>query len=323
MSGLRPPPKREGPSRVLARFLFLLVLFVGLGVVVWAAVVIQQIPLVEDVALEDVETEDIEVVDGIRINISDRGESPTPTFLLHDIDVTGSAMLTSVVEALGDDVRTVAVDLVGFGLSTRLPGKSVGHTVADMARTLSQVVDTRSDGRAVLVGVGLGAEVAAEIAVTNPGLVAGLVMIDVDFYDDGGWVQSFEKIPWLGLAVTHAFESRGLFSDTTWAPYCDQGGWCPTPGQQRARDLATSIKGTAVSLHGFRNTPPASDVPSRLGDVTAPTILIWSRKGNVPQDSIDRVIGAMSDVSLEEIDAYQAHLEAPEKVAVLIRQLLP
>lgn len=323
MSGLRPPPKQEAPSRIVGRFLFLIVLLAILAAVIWAAVVNQRIPLVETVLLDSVETQGQEIVDGVRIDVSDFGEGDTPVFLLHDVEMTGSGIFTDLEASLGDSVRKVGIDLPGFGLSTRLPGENPGHTVADMADKVVAVIEARSQVPAILVGVGLGGEVAAEISVTRPELVAGLVMIDVDFYSRGTWVQTLERIPWVGMAVTHAFETRGSFSDSAFAPYCEDGGWCPGEGMLRLRDLTTSIVDTTASLNGFRVTDPASDVPSRLGDIAAPSVFVWSQDGVVPEDSVDRVISAVPGIVLERFDVFQAHLEAPDEVAAVIQALIP
>lgn len=322
MSGLRPPPKRDTSSRAIGRFLVLLVLLVVVGVIIFGAVTIQQIPLVEDVALADVEGLDVEVVDGIQYNVAERGIGDTTIVLIHDADIAGSATLDPLAAAVGEDTHTMAIDLPGFGLSSRMPESGVVHTVGAMAEGLITVIEARSDGPVVLVGVGLGGKVAAEIAVLKPDLVAGLAMVDVDFYSDGGLVRSLERIPWLGLAVTYTYETSGSMSKSG-APYCDQGGWCPGPAETRAREFAATVVDTTQSLFAFRNTEPASNVPSLLSDVTAPTLIIWSNKGPISESSKDRLGEVITTASVESLDVFQAHLEDPESVAASIRALLP
>jgi pimeloyl-ACP methyl ester carboxylesterase len=140
----------------VGRIFFLIVLLALLAAVIWAAVIHQRIPLVETVSLDSVETQGQEIVDGVTINVSDLGEGVTPVFLLHDVDIAGSAIFSDLAASLGSGVRVVEVDLPGFGLSTRLPGENPGHTVADMADKVSAVIEARSDVPIVLLGVGLG-----------------------------------------------------------------------------------------------------------------------------------------------------------------------
>lgn len=322
MSGLRPPPKRDTSSRAIGRFLVLLVLLAGVALVIFSAVTNQQIPLVEDVALADIEGLDVEVVDGLQYNVVERGTSETTTVLIHDADISGSTTLGPLATALGEDTHTLAIDLPGFGLSSRIPEPGIAHTVGAMATGVIEVIQARSNRPVIVVGVGLGGQVAAEIAVLQPALVAGLVMIDSDFYDDGGLVRSLERFPWLGLAVTYTYETSGPLSRSG-APYCEQGGWCPDPAALTARDRAATIMDTTQSLFAFRNTDPASNVPSRLGDIGAPTVIVWSLKGPVSDSSRERLAQAMPSARIEEMDMFQAHLEDPGSVAALIRTLLP
>lgn len=323
MSGLRPPPKEDSPSRAVGRIIFLVFLLALLGAVIWAAVVQQRIPLVETESLAQVEDRDVETVDELSLNIVEQGSGSTTVVLLHDAEITGAPIFTELVTALGPEVATLGVDLPGFGLSTRLPGADPRHTVADMARKMSAVIEARSETPVILVGVGLGGEVAAEVAVTRPELVAGLVMVDVDFYKGSTWVQKLEQIPWFGTSVTHSVAASGSFSDSNFAPYCEVGGWCPDAAILSYRGLTTSIIETTDSLNGFIVTDPASDVPSRLGAITTPTVFVWSQKGAVPEDSVDRVITVVPGITLERIDTYQAHLDEPGVVAGLIQALLP
>jgi pimeloyl-ACP methyl ester carboxylesterase len=322
MSGLRPPPK-ESTGRAVGRIVFLIFLLIALAFVIWAAVVNQRIPLVENLPFDEVDTANAEIVDGVSLHVEEQGNGTTPVFLLHDFDITGSSIFTDLLVALGEQVRVVRVDLPGYGLSSRIPGEDQGHTVASMASRVAAVITARSDVPVVVAGVGLGGEVAAEIAVTNPDLVASLVMIDVDFYSRRGWVEVLEGIPWVGTAATFAFDASGSFSESHWAPYCESGGWCPTEPIRQARTLAASLEMTTESLNGFVNTPPASDVPSRLGDIAAPALYIWSEQGGVPEDSVDEVVLLMPNLTVTGVDAFQAHLEEPTQVADLIAGMIP
>lgn len=324
MKGLQPPPKEETASRIAARMAVLVVLLMMFGVFIWAAVINQQIPLVEDLRIDAVEGLEFEVTEGATFRVDDRGDGETPVFMLHDVNVAGGVMFDSLVNSLEGQARTVAVDLPGFGFSTRFPFEGPVHTVSGMAERLVPVIEARSGGPVILVGVGMGGKVAAELAASRPDLVTGLVMIDVDFYEDhGGWVQAFERMPWLGTAVTYAFEVSGAFSDSSRHPYCDQGGHCLTLQQSRVRELAAEVAGTSYSLQAFRSTPPAAIVPSRFVDISAPTIVVWSSKGPVSEDSIDRLVEDVAGASLETVDAFEAIHEAPGRVAALIAGLVP
>jgi pimeloyl-ACP methyl ester carboxylesterase len=318
MSGLRPPPKEETPSRLFVRFLMLIVLVVAAGVAIWTAVTLDRITLIEDVSLENLEL-DVVTTNDTRLNVVRQGEGEVPLVLLHDVDVAGGIIWDGVVAELDPRFSVMRIDLPGFGLSERIPTEGSRHTVASMAEDVSDAI-AQTFGRAVVIaGVGLGGEVAAEIAVIQPDLVAGLVMVDVDFYRPEGWIEFVEKLPWVGTAATFAFETGGPLAAGRWAPNCETGGWCPTQSQVDARDLAETIVDSTASLHAFRRTPAASQVPSKLGEITAPTQYLWSQAGDVPRESVDRVQEAMPEAVVEVVaDAWKAHLDTSEVVAATI-----
>jgi pimeloyl-ACP methyl ester carboxylesterase len=306
----------------LIRITVLIILVVVAGLVVWAAVTQQRIELTEDTSLEELDLDPIVTSNGTSLNVVVEGDGEIPLVLLHDVDVAGSVIWDGVVAALDPGFTVARIDLPGFGLSERIPIEGARHTVASMAVDVSDVIKETFDQPVVIAGVGLGGEVGAEIAVIEPGLVAGLMMVDVDFYRPDGWVEFIEKFPGLGPAATFAFESDGMFAQDRWAPNCPEGGWCPTLSQVQARDRAETIQATTASVRAFRRTPAASLVPSKLSEITAPVDYLWSQQGEVPRESVDRVQEALPDAEVDVLaDAWKAHLDFPRDVAVAISAL--
>jgi pimeloyl-ACP methyl ester carboxylesterase len=324
MSGLRPPPKEETTSRVFLRLVVLILLVIAAGVAIWTAVTIDRIALIEDVSLDDLELDHVVTANGTRLNVVTEGDGSVPLLLLHDADVAGGVLWDGVVSQLDPRFSVMRVDLPGFGLSERNPDEGSWHTVASMAEEVSDVIEQGFDQPVIIAGVGLGGEVGAEIAVIKPGLVAGLVMVDVDFYSREGWVAFVEKLPWVGTAATYALETGGPLAAGRWAPNCESGGWCPSPSQVEARDLAEMVVDTTDSLQAFRRTPAASQVPSKLGEITAPTRYVWSQAGDAPRESVDRVQEAMPNSTVEVVsEAWKAHLDFPADVAAAIAAMAP
>lgn len=323
MTGLRPPPSGDGSSRVVVRFLVLILLVLAAGVAIWTAVTNQRIDLTETRSQDGLELDTLRLVDGTSINVSQEGLGSTPFVLLHDFDVSGSILWDQVVDQLGPDATVVRIDLPGLGFSQRIPNEDSRHTVASMAQMVASIVEPRFRDPVVFAGVGLGGEVAAEVAVSSPDLVAGLVLIDVDFYSKGGWREFVERLPWVGRAATYTLETGGSFAFDLWAPNCETGGWCPTQTQVNQRNTAETLIGTSDSMRAFRRTPASSLVPSRLGDVAAPTVVIWSSEGDVPKSAIDDMVAAIPDATLETMSVWKAHLNSPGTVSNLLWSLSP
>jgi pimeloyl-ACP methyl ester carboxylesterase len=323
MTGLRPPPKADAPTRVFARFAGLIFLLALAGSAIWAVVTGQRIDLIEVVTTEEVDRSEFVTSDGTALHVAQEGSGALPVVLLHDVDVGGGILWDGVVAALGADVTSVRVDLPGFGLSDRVPEEGNRHTVAAMAEMVSEVVADRFEGPVVIAGVGLGGEVAAEIAVTHPELAAGIVLVDVDFEKSDGWVEFLEKLPFYGRAVTFSFEGAGPFAADRWAPNCESGGWCPTLQQVQQRDVAETLENTSESIRAFRRTPAASLVPSKLNEIIAPTFYVWSQEGDVPRESVDLILEALPDMQVEVVPVWKAHLENPNVVANAIVTVNP
>jgi hypothetical protein len=64
-------------------------------------------------------------------------------------------------------------------------------------------------------------------------------------------------------------------------------------------------------------------VTGRFVDITAPTVVVWSTKGKVSEDSIDRLVEGVAGASLETVEVFEAVHEAPDRVAALITGLIP
>jgi len=318
MSGLQEPPTRDRPSRVLVRILMLALLVAAVGVVVWTSVTNQRINLIEDVPAREIELVDFTMVGSLRINVVTERGGVVPVILLHERDVAGGVTLEDVAEGLGGRFQAVRLDLPGYGLSDRLPSEGPGHTVAFMAQVVSTVIEERFAIPAVVAGVGLGGRVAAEVAVSRPDLVRGVVLVDVDFWEEDGWIEIVERLPWVGRAATFSFETGGRFAMDIWAPNCAEGGWCPGQDQIAARGITTTISGSTDSIRSFLRTQPSSLVPSDLAEIVAPVAYVWSRDGDVPFDSVERVRQELPDMTVSEVDGWQAHLESPGAVVAAI-----
>lgn len=324
MPGQKPPVKEE-PKRLFFKMAFLLALLTAAGFFIWNASIEQRISLTETLSVGNLglDPEVLMQVDGLTIYVAERTSGQVPVILLHDLDVSGSVTLDGLIEEVGPRAQVITVDLPGFGLSSRIPEPGPAHTVAAMGRTVAGIIDQGFQEQVVIAGAGLGGEVAAEVAATRPDLVAGLILIDVDFWKQDGWRERSQRIPVLGEAMTFRFETSGSLSLSTWAPHCGEaGGWCPTPDQQARRQVTATVLNSTSSINAFRHTPRSSFVPDDLDQIQASVIYVWSVNGEVPRDSVERIADQISGMEVVEVDAFRAHLERPSIVAGAIDRLL-
>lgn len=318
MRGLQAPPKSETPSRLVARFVTLIILAACAGIAVYTAVTNQRADLTEDIRPVNLELEDTTVIDGIRTNVREDPGGDTPVVILHDFDVTGGLILEDLSTGLGDDYHGVRIDMPGFGYSSRMPDQGPHHTVAGLADLIAPVLEERFNAPVFVVGVGLGGQVGAELALTYAHLVDGLVMVDTDFWSEPGFPRSLESIPWVGKAATYTWETGGRFALDTWSPHCDDDGWCPSREQLSVRSVIIEIERTTDSLHASRRTHSAALAPSNLDHISVPVAYVWSTEGAVTDETVDRLVEEMPTLVVREADVFQAHLEDPATVAAAL-----
>jgi pimeloyl-ACP methyl ester carboxylesterase len=322
MTGLREPPKEEQPSRAVLR-VFTLVLLAGIaGVVIYSAVINQRIGVTETLRLVDLERNVVEV-EGIALNLYEDSQGQSGVVLLHDDEASGSLLTADLSTAIGDEYRRVRIDLPGFGLSDRMPETGPGHTVTEMADRVAEAIRQNFIQPVVILGVGFGGEVAAEVALVYPDLIAGVVLVDTDFEASPTLQESFALLPGVGTAATYTWETGGRLSESAWAPYCDEGGWCPSVVQRDIRATLVRIQGTSQSLNAFRRTPTAALAGSNLGDIPALIAYVRSTRGAAATGAVEFVRVQVSDLLVFESDSFQAHLEDPATVIQAIEAVTP
>ena len=321
MRGLEAPPKTDTATRLVARLITLVILALGAGIAVYTAVTNQRADLTEDVRPVTLELDDTTVTDGFRTNVRQDPGGDTPVVILHDFDVAGGLILEDLSTGLGSDFHGVRIDLPGFGYSSRMPTEGAHHTVAGMADRLAAVLEERFNEPVLIVGIGLGGQVGAELALTYAHLVDGLVMVDVDFWAEAEFPQSLQSIPWVGKAATFTWETGGRFALDSWSPHCADDGWCPTREQVSVRSVIVEVERTTDSLHAFRRTHSAALAPSNLDHISVPVAYVWSTEGQVPQDTIDRITDEISGLSVTESSTFQAHLEDPSTIATALAEV--
>lgn len=321
MRGLEPPPKTDTPSKLAGRFLTLIIFAVAAGIVIYTAVTNQRADVAEDLRLINVDLEDPTVIDGLVTNVVDDPGGQQPVLILHDDEITGGLALSDLSAALPAASHGARLDLPGFGYSSRMPQDGPPHTVAGMADRVSAVIDERYGEPVAIIGVGLGGEVGAELAHTHPDQVTGLVMVDTDFWSRESFEVGLERLPWVGKAATYTWETGGRFAVGNWSPYCDDGGWCPSPEELSSRSVIVEIVNTTDSMYAFRRTNSAALAPGNLEDITVPVGYVWSTQGDVPQSTVDRLDEEIAGLSITESETFQAHLEDPGTVVSALEAL--
>lgn len=113
---------------------------------------------------------------GNRLHLVDTGpRSARPVLLLHG-NPTWSYLWRQVIARLGG-LRAVAPDLIGLGLSSKLP-RLEDHTVADHAAAIAELIARLDLRGAILVVQDWGGPIGVVAAASQPQRIAGLVVLN-------------------------------------------------------------------------------------------------------------------------------------------------
>jgi 3-oxoadipate enol-lactonase len=136
------------------------------------------------------------VVKGVRLAFQQEGDGP-PLLLLHGLGGSHDDWRKQV-PVFARRYSVIAPDLRGFGDSER----QEPFTVQQHARDVAGLLDALGIARAHVVGLSMGGAVAMELALSEPGRVAGLVLANTaPGFELRGWQRRYMGFSRLLLAL--------------------------------------------------------------------------------------------------------------------------
>lgn len=155
------------------------------------------------------------LADGRELHFIDEGSRDAPAVVLIHGNPTWSFLWRKVIAAL-PDCRCVAPDLLGFGLSSRLP-RYEDHTVEAHAASLVELAEALDLKRFVLVGQDWGGPLAVALGERLRDRVAGIVLgntsVVVPDRPRGTAFHRFARVPILSDLV---FRGLGFPQNVLW-----------------------------------------------------------------------------------------------------------
>ena len=246
--------------------------------------------------------EHVELATG-KIHLLRAGAGPALVVLHHS---WGSPGWTPLYERLATQFDVIVPDMPGYAGSER---PEWAREPRDLAIVVGRVLERLNVTAGVLVGLGFGGYVAAELATMNPSRLARLVLVGAA----GVKPQDGEILD--QMMVSHRDYVKQSFRDES--TYNDVIG-------ERAEELRElwdfSREMTArvtwkPYMFNRRLTP-------LLGDLTLPTLLIWGEHDKVmPLECAHQYQGLIPDARLEVISegGHLIEMEEPDRVADLIK----
>ncbi len=252
--------------------------------------------------LQAAESEPTLVVEGISVDMIDRGAGP-PLLFLHAENGIEPAL--GAVDALAETARVVAPTHPGFGRSELPQGM---RTIDDLSYFYLDLLDKLDLTGLTVVGVSLGAWLAAEIAVKSTARIAKLVLAN----PVGVKVGSRET---RDIADIFAITEQEYLELT----YCD-----PAIGRRDyktlpdAQSLAAARAREATARYAWSPYFHNPRLKSRLHRIRIPTLFLWGRHDRMLSEAYGRAYCAMipgARFELLEQAGHFPHQEQPKLFA--------
>ena len=226
---------------------------------------------------------------------------------------------TRMAAALTDDYRVVALDLPGFGQSSRIDGLSYdAGTQADRLKAFHDAVGLAA---VHLVGNSMGGEIVAVYATRYPEDVATLTLVDA------AGVASPQPSEYSRLLaegknplIAGDVDEYDALMDFVFV----EKPWVPRPILAHFAQVAIDNRPFTEKIwQDFRGIP--SGLEERLSTIAAPTLVIWGDTDRVLDVSMAAVFDDKipdSRVSILTGVGHLPMLERPDETAALLRDFL-
>ena len=256
-------------------------------------------------------------VGGERIHLIERGNGP-PLLLVHGFP-SNAAAWSAIVPRLEGERGMVALDMVGFGQSTRWPRRPLtGDAYADR---LAALLDALSLDRVDVAGLSWGGSVAQRLAARHPERVRRLVLVAAV---SAAYVLPLRTANLLGLAVAVRFPFVARAAVRRFLVRASADPNLPLETLVRAYVEPLQQPGTLAAMRRFVRDTAATE-PIDLGAITAPTLVVVPQADRVvPPAMGEEIARRIPGARYEPLSGigHAVQFEAPDRLAVLMRDFL-
>jgi len=248
--------------------------------------------------------------DGVRVRALEAGSGDTTLVFLHGY---GESLLawSGLLGHFITHYRVLAIDLPGFGVSDPLPD-SAGYGA--YLRALETLIGRETTGPVVVVGHSMGGELAAGLALADPGRVVAAILIAPagaglnEVLGDSGAVPPWAY--WIAEAVPYVLPIH----DTLWLREP------PGPAVPEAVRDSILVASSRRVLEDF----DFAAIGSRFGQLRQPVLLIWGRQDpTIPVTVGDRIAGLLPCRRYVVLPAlHRPHQTLPDTVTAEMKRFL-
>ncbi|MBK6921341.1 MAG: alpha/beta hydrolase [Deltaproteobacteria bacterium] len=256
-----------------------------------------------------------------KIAVHDTGKGERTLVLIHGLGSSMPAWQRNI-DALAQRYRVVAIDLPGYGKSTK---GNYAYSMAFFAQAVRGVVRELQLGRVTLVGHSMGGQIAMTYALDYPEDVEALVLTSpagLEAFEDG-------EARWLAGTVTPEF-TCAADAEAVWLRHTQNFHRTPKAAEFMVRDRLAVVGGPdfqAYCMAVSRSVAGMIDGPvlHRLHDLDLPTLVLFGNDdGLIPNPFLHggsterlakKAVAQMPDAELVMLEkaGHMAQFEAAEQ----------
>ncbi len=258
---------------------------------------------------------DLRDVDATPVAWREAGSGPLVLFL-HGLGMTRTGFDPQLA-ALAPHYRCVAWDMPGYGAS---PMPAEGLSFAALADAAAGLIETLGETQAHVAGLSMGGQIALHTVLRHPGRVRSLALLDSSpaFGLDGTDPEVWKR---LRLDALDAGQTPGGMAEPVLRSVM-------APDVDAAAVTAAAASMARISADGLRAAVeflPTHDVRTRLGEVSAPTlVLVGDRDEETPLSYAEALAHGIPGATLQVVPGagHISNLEAPDAVNAALRSHL-
>ena len=253
-------------------------------------------------------------IDGVRLHYQEKGAGP-PLVLLHGF-TSSTYSWKDVFDPLSKSFRVIAIDLKGFGFSSKPDGD---YTKRAQALLIDRLLEHLKIEKAWFCGNSMGGEVSLNLALRNPQRVAGLILIDsAGIVVPGGatLAPGYLLLPVVGrVLMAFALTSDKLVREGLEKSFADDTKVTADRVAYYHRPLRT--RGGQLAALRVRTHWAQFPVEPELGRISAPTLIVWGAEDQlIPLEAGRRMNSLIKGSQLVIIEkcGHVPQEEMPERV---------
>jgi pimeloyl-ACP methyl ester carboxylesterase len=258
-------------------------------------------------------------VDGFQTFMKDVGpRDGEVVFLIHGFGGSTFSWRETLPALANNNYRAVAVDLKGFGLSTKVFDSDFSHQA--QADFVAGIMDTLNIERVTIIGHSMGANVTAHFFLAYPERVDKLVIVDgaIATQENGaagfgasGWLVHIPQVRRLARITARAVLSEDQIQEMLESAVFDPE--FVTPAMTKGYYTPLTIKDWELALLGIVRDARKNTLPQPLNTIKAPTLIIWGEHDTwVSPENGERLLGELPNAELVTVTE-SGHLPMEEQ----------